>query len=166
MVPETEEVLRGRKLLQPWRRSGMTFKNPCKRSGRKEIFRPHLKQHGCSSAENADRFPGEQLTGRWFRKNSGSFKTVYGRQVRNQINKEFHKAVASHFVTAFFRFVTVQYPHDCGQTSIPNRLRRWDFCLQTYVILRSAQQVRRSTEQLLCFLYYKGDEFHAGSICT
>ena len=150
----------------PWRRSGKTFKNPCKRSGRKEIFRPHLKQHGCSSAENADRFPGEQLTGRWFRKNSGSFKTVYGRQVRNQINKEFHKAVASHFVTAFFRFVTVQYPHDCGQTSIPNRLRRWDFCLQTYVILRSAQQVRRSTEQLLCFLYYKGDEFHAGSICT
>ena len=43
-------------------------------------------------------------------------------------------------------FVTVQYPHSYEQKSIPDRLRRWDFCLQTCALLRSAQQVRRPTE--------------------
>ena len=42
--------------------------------------------------------------------------------------------------------VTVQYPHSYEQKSIPDRLRRWDFCLQTCALLRSAQQVRRPTE--------------------
>ena len=55
--------------------------------------------------------------------------------------------------------VTTQYLHSYNQESIPDRLRRWDFCLPDYVFLRSAQQVRRSTEQLLCFLYYKGDDY-------
>ena len=49
------------------------------------------------------------------------------------------------------KFVTVQYLHSYMQKSIPNRLRRWDFCLLAYVFLRSAQQVRRPTEQLLKF---------------
>ena len=44
--------------------------------------------------------------------------------------------------------VTIQYLHSYKQKSIPNRLRRWDFCLPAYVFLRSAQQVRRPTEQL------------------
>ena len=39
-------------------------------------------------------------------------------------------------------------PHSYMQKSIPNRLRRWDFCLQACVLLRSAQRVRRPTEQL------------------
>ena len=32
------------------------------------------------------------------------------------------------------------------QKSIPNQLRRWDFCLPSHVLLRSAQQVSRPTE--------------------
>ena len=44
--------------------------------------------------------------------------------------------------------VTTQYLHSYNQESIPDRLRRWDFCLPDYVFLRSAQQVRRSMEQL------------------
>ena len=152
-------------MLEPRRCTGAQAENTHQRQGR-QALRPYAQQHRCCPAENAHSVPRKQPQSRRQRQYSRSPQTVYGRQVRNQINKEFHKAVASHFVTAFFRFVTVQSPHDCGQTSIPNRLRRWDFCLQTYVILRPAQQVRRSTEQLLCFLYYKGDEFHAGSICT
>ena len=45
--------------------------------------------------------------------------------------------------------VTTQYLHSYNQESIPDRLRRWDFCLQACVLLRSAQQMRRPTEQLL-----------------
>ena len=44
--------------------------------------------------------------------------------------------------------VTVQYLHSYEQKSIPDRLRRWDFCLHAYTLLRSAQQVRRPAEQL------------------
>ena len=44
--------------------------------------------------------------------------------------------------------VTIQYLHSYVQKSIPDQLRWWDFCLPAYVFLRSAQQVRRPTEQL------------------
>lgn len=44
--------------------------------------------------------------------------------------------------------VTIQYLHSYKQKSISDRLHRWDFCLPDYVFLRSAQQVRRPTEQL------------------
>ena len=55
----------------------------------------------------------------------------------------------------YWQFVTAQYPHSYEQKSISNRLRRWDFCLQACVLLRSAQQVRRPTEQLpVFFLFY------------
>ena len=55
----------------------------------------------------------------------------------------------------YWQFVTAQYPHSYEQKSISNRLRRWDFCLQACVLLRSAQQVPRPTEQLpVFFLFY------------
>ena len=55
------------------------------------------------------------------------------------------------YVLCLSVFVTAQYPHSYEQKSISNRLRRWDFCLQACVLLRSAQQVRRPTEQLPVF---------------
>ena len=59
------------------------------------------------------------------------------------------------YVLCLSVFVTAQYPHSYEQKSISNRLRRWDFCLQACVLLRSAQQVRRPTEQLpVFFLFY------------
>ena len=54
----------------------------------------------------------------------------------------------------YWQFVTAQYPHSYEQKSILNRLRRWDFCLQACVLLRSAQQVRRPTEQLRQFFVH------------
>ena len=46
------------------------------------------------------------------------------------------------------QIVTIQYLHSYTQKSIPDQLRWWDFCPPAYVFLRSAQQVRRPTEQL------------------
>ena len=54
----------------------------------------------------------------------------------------------------YWQFVTAQYPHSYEQKSISNRLRRWDFCLQACVLLRSAQQVPRPTEQLRQFFVH------------
>jgi len=55
--------------------------------------------------------------------------------------------------------VTIQYLHSYVQKSIPDQLRWWDFCLPAYVFLRSAQQVRRPTEQLPNFLEYQFFDF-------
>ena len=49
-------------------------------------------------------------------------------------------------------YVTIQYLHSYVQKSIPDQLRCWDFCLPAYVFLRSAQQVRRPTEQLRLYM--------------
>ena len=49
-------------------------------------------------------------------------------------------------------YVTIQYLHSYVQKSIPDQLRWWDFCLPAYVFLRSAQQVRRPTEQLRLYM--------------
>ena len=55
--------------------------------------------------------------------------------------------------------VTIQYLHSYVQKSIPDQLRWWDFCLPAYVFLRSAQQVRRPTEQLQKMLLFMGRNF-------
>ena len=49
-------------------------------------------------------------------------------------------------------YVTIQYLHSYVQKSIPDQLRWWNFCLPAYVFLRSAQQVRRPTEQLRLYM--------------
>ena len=57
---------------------------------------------------------------------------------------------------------TIQYLYSYKQKSIPDQLRRWDFCLPAYVFLRSAQQVCRPTEQLsfsFPFVFYTNRYF-------
>jgi len=49
--------------------------------------------------------------------------------------------------------VTTQYLHSYNQESIPDRLRRWDFCLPDYVFLQSAKRVRRPAYRQMMGLF-------------
>ena len=62
--------------------------------------------------------------------------------------------------------VTIQCLHSYVQKSIPDQLRWWDFCLPAYVFLRSAQQVRRPTEQLPNKYHICRKRFPAVWICS
>ena len=90
LVAAPAEVLRGRQLLEPRRRTGAPPAHPRQRPGR-QVPRAHAEQHGRRTAAHADRVPREQPAGRRQRPHPRGTAPVHGRQGRHrpeEVNKQ------------------------------------------------------------------------------
>ena len=90
LVAAPAEVLRGRQLLEPRRRTGAPPAHPRQRPGR-QVPRAHAEQHGRRPAAHADRVPREQPAGRRQRPHPRGAAPVHGRQGRHrpeEVNKQ------------------------------------------------------------------------------